>query len=359
MEKTTPGHSAGSCRAVCNVAMMIAVVLFCVSTGLQAQVVYVANAESNDISVYGIGPTGLLTPIAPPVAVGMRPLSLVVDPTGEFVYVQGDGGVAVYRTAPTGALTFLHLTPNLLGPIGVNPAGKVLYVTGEAAMPPLPCPFSSIRAFSVGPAGTLTAVGSDVFTRQCSISKLMAVDPAGRFVYVVARDNSVPRNVNIIFAAAIGPSRTLTPIGETGGGIDITSIVIEPSGRFLYHANYGYRFGPFYPATAGLAARSINPNGDLPFIDSQPIALGITPGGIVVDPASRFLYVKDYGNPIPPRRAVATLQFKIGPTGSLTPIDPTIDAGEPLAVDPTGRFLYTVRADSNDVWAYSIGTTGL
>ena len=154
MEKTTPRHSASSCRAVRNVAMMIAVVLFCVSTGLQAQVVYVANAESNDISVYGIGPTGLLTPIAPPVAVGLRPLSLVVDPTGEFVYVQGDGGVAVYRTGPTGALTFLNLIPNLLGPIGVNPAGRVLYVTGEAAMPPLPCPFSSIRTLSVGPAGT-------------------------------------------------------------------------------------------------------------------------------------------------------------------------------------------------------------
>jgi DNA-binding beta-propeller fold protein YncE len=75
--------------------------------------VYVANANSNNISAYSIGPTGALTPIGVPVATGGTPGSVAVDPTGKFVYaanqtaigVVGSDNVSAYSIGAMGLLT--------------------------------------------------------------------------------------------------------------------------------------------------------------------------------------------------------------------------------------------------------------
>ena len=62
--------------------------------------VYVANSDSDDVSMYTAdAATGALTEIAPAVSAGDSPRDLTVDPTGRFVYVaeSAGGGTTVVR----------------------------------------------------------------------------------------------------------------------------------------------------------------------------------------------------------------------------------------------------------------------
>jgi 6-phosphogluconolactonase len=77
--------------------------------------VYVANRTSNDVSGFQLIPaTGVLAPV-PGSPYGApfgttQPASVVIDPTGRFVYVadSGTNQVAAYGIAPkSGALTLL------------------------------------------------------------------------------------------------------------------------------------------------------------------------------------------------------------------------------------------------------------
>jgi 6-phosphogluconolactonase len=55
---------------------------------------YVANLGSNDVYTYGISSGGALTQIGLPIASGVSPRSLTVDPSGGFVYVRNSDNTA-------------------------------------------------------------------------------------------------------------------------------------------------------------------------------------------------------------------------------------------------------------------------
>jgi 6-phosphogluconolactonase len=50
------------------------------------QYVYMANTDSNDVSIYAIGATGVLMPLGS-VRAGRYPLQVTVDPLSRFLYV--------------------------------------------------------------------------------------------------------------------------------------------------------------------------------------------------------------------------------------------------------------------------------
>src|SRR5437867_2477793 len=102
------------------------------------QFVYVANANSSDVSGYTINPTtGALTatPGSPFPSGGVQPTSVAVDPTGKFAYVPNHGflssspaGISGYTIdATTGALTPIPGSPFPFGPfphsVAVDPTG--------------------------------------------------------------------------------------------------------------------------------------------------------------------------------------------------------------------------------------------
>ncbi len=92
-----------------------------------AQVAYVANSGSNDVSAYTVSSTtGVLTAVAgPPFAAGTTPNAVTVSPNGQFLYVaNGGGNVSAYTiTAGTGVL--VPLGAGLGNPFsaGTNPTG--------------------------------------------------------------------------------------------------------------------------------------------------------------------------------------------------------------------------------------------
>ena len=103
------------------------------------------NGSSN-VSAYTINATtGALTPVpGSPFEAGLRPFSVVVDPTGKFAYVAnyGSNNVSAYTiNAATGALTPVPGSPFAAGSfpwvITVNiPANLSLSEIRPAAFPP-------------------------------------------------------------------------------------------------------------------------------------------------------------------------------------------------------------------------------
>jgi YVTN family beta-propeller protein len=87
---------------------------------------YVANGDSNDVSIYTINAaTGVLTPTG---TIGARPgaMSVSVDPSGKFAYVANasDNSVSMYTiNTTTGALTSL-------GPIAAGSLPFSVVTTG-------------------------------------------------------------------------------------------------------------------------------------------------------------------------------------------------------------------------------------
>ena len=73
-----------------------------------AKFVYVANFSSNNVSAYGIGSNGALTPVSgSPFATGVGPVSVAVNATAKFAYVVNfsSKNVSGYRIASNGTLT--------------------------------------------------------------------------------------------------------------------------------------------------------------------------------------------------------------------------------------------------------------
>ncbi len=99
---------------------------------------YVANSNSNDVSMYTINATtGALASIGT-IAAGTAPVSVAVDPSGKFAYVTNfsSNDVSMYSIdGTTGALTPIGTIAAGQSPtsIAVHPSGKFAYVTNSGS----------------------------------------------------------------------------------------------------------------------------------------------------------------------------------------------------------------------------------
>jgi DNA-binding beta-propeller fold protein YncE len=148
---------------------------------LRAQFAYVVNALSNNVSAYSIGSNGALTPVpgSPFATIGEDPVSVAVDPTGQFAYVadfgigSGTNGVSAYSIGSNGALTPVPGSPFATGggptSVAVDPTGKFAYVVNFQIV-------SGVSGYSIGSNGALTPVpGSPFATGDGAIS--VAITP--------------------------------------------------------------------------------------------------------------------------------------------------------------------------------------
>jgi len=92
------------------------------------------------------------------IAAGTNPLSVVVDPSGKFAYVANfnSNDVSMYTiNATTGALTSVGTIAAGMSPtsIAVHPSGKFAYVTNSAS--------NDVSMYSIDAAtGALTLIGT-------------------------------------------------------------------------------------------------------------------------------------------------------------------------------------------------------
>ena len=228
-----------------------------------------------------------------------------------------------------GTLTAANVS-NVVATCTIQP-GRFAYVSGN----------DGIYCFAVDAVtGALTALaGSPCDSR---FQNGVAVDPSGTFAYATL-DTS-----NEVTAYAINNSTgQLTVIaGSTlnGGGANPLDITVDPSGQFVYMANYG----------GGISAFTINSGtGALTAVPGSPFSTVSADGvnSVTVDPTGKFVYTaNDRGN---------VSAFVIdSSTGALTAVVgspfPAGTVPQTVRVAPSGRYAYVTNLGSDNIWAYSI-----
>jgi len=259
---------------------------------------YAANQNESDVSLFNIAADGGLTEVTPRIIVGTSPNLLAMDAAGSFLYVSNSGSntISVFSIdASTGALTPVG-APFPIGSNALNmklsPSGSVLYVTVAGN------PAGAVEAFSnpssANPTSTFVTAGTSPYG--------LAIDPSGTYLYTANfGDNSIS-------AFTIGADGSLTgisgfPIGETF--VAPRALFIDNSGKYLFVANLG---------SANLAAYGIGSDGGLTLLTNSPFATGSQPSFITSDSTGKYLFVGNQSSP-------AIQSFSLdGSTGTLTSV---------------------------------------
>jgi 6-phosphogluconolactonase (cycloisomerase 2 family) len=340
------------------------VTVTCRTTG---KFVFVSNTFDNpnggatlrgSLSAFTIDPnTGALTAVAgssPLAAPNTHPEGIAVDPSGLYIYVTdnynatvdtysvnpGSGALAPFSSASTGTAT------NLPYSIAIDPAGAHVYV-GSFDGPP-----SAIEAYDVN-AGILASIVAAPAPPYAVGSPLgLAVDPNDQFVFATDTYNSA------LSVFSVGSGGTLTPV--TGSPFPFQAgyptnaayaIAVYPSGGFFYVTDFAANTATAYSYAA---------DGTLAEL-ATPLAVGVKPESVAVDPSGRFLYVANTGDGTSAPGSVTALSIDAG-TGQLNPVAiGTYPTGGGLTystvavqVDPSGQFVYVANGDGATVSAFKI-----
>jgi 6-phosphogluconolactonase (cycloisomerase 2 family) len=205
--------------------------------------VYLSSATTQTISGFEIDQvSGAVTAVAgSPFQEGRDPNGLAFHPTGRFLYAvnPGDQSVSGFGVHPaTGALTELAASPFAVGGgatprfIAVEPLGKFLYVVATQT-DPLGTVVTSVSYYAIDAAGSVspTAEGS---TSPVLLSPVGIVfKPGDRFLYVAGTASS-----NGVYILAL----ELNPLSGTLSGSHVSpvpgqfakSTALAPGGQFLF-----------------------------------------------------------------------------------------------------------------------------
>jgi 6-phosphogluconolactonase len=324
----------------------------------------VATAGTATVTVFNSAPGGGSSNSATfTIATGVVvPLSIVVDPSGKYVYVLNggggilDGSVSMYSlNATTGALASIGppVSTNgfgvYAGSLAVAPSGQFIYLTNEGD----PWGYEdgadgSVQLYAIdATTGALSSAGSVTgdCPGLCDPSALI-VDPSGKFAYVANGGAGIPFTLaSYTIDATTGALTSMGTIAVEGVP---TSLTVDPTGSFVYAASANAT-----PGTAGsVSMYALNATTGA-LTSTGTIAAGTDPIAVAVDPAGHFAYVPNSGsNDVSMYSINAT-------TGALTSMG-TIAAGTnpvAVAVDPAGNFVYVPNSGSNDVSMYTINST--
>ena len=268
------------------------------------------NVPSNSISVYQLDPvTGAVSGPTNTQPVNGNPVSVVVHPTGKFVYVVNEvrfgtpvGNISVFEVdSTTGALSAPATTADSLGApataIAFVSSGEFAYVTYlHAVSTPVGNNFwDTVKTYTVnaingqlsGPIGS-ASTGDNPWA--------MAVSPAGNFAYVASLSNQ--GSVNQINVYSINQtSGTLTLRSNSGFGTTNPpgALAIDPEGKFLYVGLQGIAFVPQFNGNVNLEVYGIDPTaGSLTLVNG--VATTSNPGGpvaVTADPQAQFVFAMD------------------------------------------------------------------
>ena len=318
-----------------------------VTVSCLAKFAYISNAADNTLSSYRVDPsTGALAAIGPPVPTGLSPgatagFQYVIDghgaPTG-YVYVANEDSndVSVFAVdSTTGALTTVPGSPIS---VGVNPQGMTLYggalyivnagsdsvsayyvdtLTAAPGFPvavgkgPTSIVFSPASVFYVanhGGSNDITALHGDLTPVPGSPfpaggSPLdLALGAEGKFLYSANPDTTNPSISGFSVDPDIG---ALAPLSGSPFPLPVSHyIASDQTGAYLYVTTGANIVGYAVDATTGA----------LTALPGFPVAVGAEAFSITIDPTNQFLYVADEG-------AAHVSGFTLdATTGALTPM---------------------------------------
>jgi 6-phosphogluconolactonase len=322
--------------AVLYLSLLLAGAAFAQGT-VVPKFLFVANYIDGTVSVFQIQPlTGQLTQ-APgsPFPGGRAIQGLALTPNNKFLYTSGDRVTAFSVNQQTGSLTQIATYPLVDGSGGliITPDSKFAYSTGNG-----------ISAFKIdSTTGTLTEVPGSPFDPTFSFSGA-AADPSSQYLYATSL---IPNDILGYSIQEDGELFPLTPqpYPDNDGPFDV---VTEPSGRFVYVANYdgqgvsGFAIAPGQGTLTPLPGSPYSTEGQA----TNSIAASSDGTTIIVDNQVQS----------------TTVSLAIQADGSLvmagTP-QPAAYNPRGVTVDPTSEFVYTSSSSANAVSAYRLDPTSL
>jgi 6-phosphogluconolactonase (cycloisomerase 2 family) len=224
---------------------------------------YVGTFDDHALRVFAIdADTGALTPVGDPIVLDTTPSFVVIDPTGRFLYGSHGltAGIHGFRIGQGGALQALDGSPFgatsvRAGAMVFSPGGARLYASGQA-----------LYAFSVdATSGALAEIEGSPFSTDIASDAFaanIAIEPRGEYLYTTAFLTT--RHVS---GYAIDPeSGALAPVPRLPLQTSAPySLAVDPSGRFVYVGN---DFGD-------LSVFSIDRrDGSLDELDDSPFPIG-------------------------------------------------------------------------------------
>ncbi len=297
-------------------------------------------AGTTGISAYSVNlDDGNLTEIAgSPFARDTHPSSVRVGPSDQFVYSAASETQTIhaYRMDhATGALSEIVDSPSAagtpfngyLGTLVLHPSGKFVYAVDVDR---------GAWAYSVTPSGTLEEVEGSPFGPG-GYPRDMAIDPSGQYAFVAALLDSR------VYTMRIDPtSGALTQVAEARAGDQTSGVAVDPSGKFVFVVSSGGYTGE----NRGVWSFRIDPaTGTLTQIGSVAAAAGTYPYRITVHPTGKFAYVLDSAS-----NNISA--FSVDAMGALTSIGTAVATGinpYSLTVDLSGRFAYVASYDHTNV----------
>jgi 6-phosphogluconolactonase (cycloisomerase 2 family) len=324
--------------------------------------------------------TGALSAAVNSAPVGNGAISVTVHPSRRFAYVtNGQASTAGEATqvAPNSVSVYLldPVTGAVSGPVDtktvngkpvsvvVHPTGKFIYVVNDVDSGST---LGNISAFSIdATSGALTALGTVADLGGVPATAL-GFAPSGEFAYVSYSppDPQSQGNFDTVKTYAVSSTGLFSSssIGSANSGDYPRALVVTPGGHFVYVASLGSQ-----GSVGQLATYAINQqDATLSLQNSFTIstASGQSPLSLAMDSEARFLYVglqspvfaggtNNYNVHVYQIASTGALSFA---SGVLTPNNP--QGAIALTAEPQSQFLYVVDANAQ-ISAFSIGSTGI
>ncbi|HWR35417.1 MAG TPA: beta-propeller fold lactonase family protein [Clostridia bacterium] len=314
---------------------------------LPARFIY-TREPSNQIDIGAIQAGGRLTSGSKPILLGdvVFVISLVALPSGKFLYGSGISSssfgepfgknqIGEFRIESTGGLTQLPGSPIDLpmgaGVLLVDPGGRFLFMRLDRIWDTWSVDANTGQLTEVGTSGT------------AGTGFQPAISHDGKFLFNI--DTSNVENKQVV-VDAVDTNGTATPVAGSPFSTDSantpSAVAVSPLGNFVFVTNF-HDTGPIVspPTNGDISVFSLARDGSLTPVPGSPFPAGLNPGGPVITPDGKFLYIRasqaDGADEIE--------GFSIASSGALAPL-----ANNPQA---TGFIEAGIAMDRSD-WRFSV-----
>ena len=298
------------------------------------------------------------------IGIGLGLTSCGQSNTIDYLYVtaskQEPGQISVYQVdLISGALTQIAESPYPSG--GRNPVAEVTSPNG-ANLYVVNHDDNTIVEFAIGTDAKLYP--QHTYQTPGTEPNALAINQAGTLLFVVdtyqpTYSDPNPGPGDLVVFPINSDGSLGTPVAN--GTLPYWPLQYAPStvnvtanGNFVYVANANTNNPTAADQRGTISAFSVGTGGTLTPIYSSPSALpyaGVQPSASASDPTSRFLYVTDAASN-------ELYAYTIGSTGALTPLTngPFATGVYPdgITIDPSGQYIYVANYNSNTISAYQI-----
>jgi 6-phosphogluconolactonase len=199
-------------------------------------------------------------------------------------------------------------------------------------------------------SGVLTQIAGSPYSVGDGAHSVV-IHPSGKYLY----EANPGQDENDIWQFSIASNGSLTVTGNPASVAPYASqptiLAMDPGGNYLYVMNSGSNNLSIFSIASG--------SGTLSQVPNSPFPIGCSPLNMQIAPSGSFLYLTCSSSTPTTLGLIVGYSLNSGqPTiiGTATSTDGLNPNG--LAIDPTGTYLYVANTGSNTIAIFSMGSTG-